>query len=238
MDGGDLGDGGRILTRRGGGGFAKYRFSAADAGEVAQMPPVKGSRCDLAVLSSGILGGVRRGEGLLRHFYRRITIVLAETIELWWLPVLAGTTVAAVLWVVWFLTEVPCTPANAAVYQCNPEPIARYIDSEILARCITVGGLVATLTGGLNIYMFAREREARVAAEKQRDEERRLFAEQRDEDRRQFEERREEDRRQFEVRLAEERRRSDENQQALLAAIAGLTDKIAELSGPNRGNGQ
>lgn len=162
----------------------------------------------------------------MRHFYRRITIVLAETIELWWLPALAGTTVAVILWVVWFWTEVPCTPANAIDYQCNPSTIARYIDSEILARCITLGGLVATLTGGLNIYMFAREREARVAAESQLAEERQRFAEQRDEDRRQFEE-----------RLAEERRRSDENQQALLSAIAGLTEKITELSGPNRNNG-
>ena len=191
----------------------------------------------------------------MRHFYRRITIVLADTIELWWLPALAGTAVAVILWVVWFLTEVPCTPANAIDYQCNPSPIARYINSEILARCITLGGLVATLTGGLNIYMFAREREARVAAENQRDEDRQRFAEQRDEDRqrydeqrdedrqrydedrRRWEEQRQEDRRHFEERLADERRRSDENQQALLAALAGLTEKITELSGPNRNNG-
>lgn len=191
----------------------------------------------------------------MRHFYRRITIVLAETIELWWLPVMAGTAVAVILWMVWFLTEVPCTPANALAYQCNPSTIARYIDSEILARCITLGGLVATLAGGLNIYMFAREREARVAAETQLVDERQRFAEQRDEDRQRYdedrrrweeqrqedrsrsEEQRDEDRRQFEERLAEERRRSDENQQALLSAIAGLTEKITELSGPSRNNG-
>ena len=64
--------------------------------------------------------------------------------------------------------------------------------------------------------MYAREREARIAAENQLAAERQRFAEQRD----------------------EERRRSDETHQALLAALAGLTDKIAELSGPNRGNGQ
>ena len=139
----------------------------------------------------------------------------------------------------------PCTPANAIDYQCNPSAIARYIDSEILYRCITLGGLVATLAGGLNVYMFAREREARIAAEKQRDEDRQRYAEQRDEDRRRFDEQRDEDRRHFEAQLQEERRRSEEdrrrsdaNQQAMLAALAGLTDKIAELSGPNRHNGQ
>ena len=107
---------------------------------------------------------------------------------------------------------------------------------------------MATLGGGLNVYMFAREREARIAAENQLAEERQRAAEQRDEDRRQFaelldEERRrsaEERRRSAEDRRRsdEERRRSDETHQAMLAALAGLTDKIAELSGPNRGNGQ
>lgn len=165
--------------------------------------------------------------GLLRHFCRRITISLSATIELWWFPTLAGTAIAAIVWVVWYLTEVPCTPANAIDYQCNPSAIARYIDSEILTRCITLGGLVATLGGGLNVYMYAREREARIAAEKMREEDRQRFEEQRDEDRRRFE-----------TQLQEERRRSDEIHQALLVALAGLTDKIAELSIPNRGNGQ
>ena len=170
----------------------------------------------------------------MRHFCRRITISLSTTIELWWFPTLAGTAIAVIVWVVWYLTEVPCTPANAIDYQCNPSAIARYIDSEILTRCITLGGLVATLGGGLNVYMYAREREARIAAENQLAAERQRAAEQRDEDRRQFAELLDEERR----RSDEERRRSDENQQAMLAAIAGLTDKIAELSGPNRGNGQ
>ena len=86
--------------------------------------------------------------------------------------------------------------------------------------------------------MFAREREARIAAENQLAEEHQRAAEQRDEDRRQFAELLDEERRQFTERLDEERRRSDETHQAMLAALAGLTDKIAELSGPNRGNGQ
>ena len=170
----------------------------------------------------------------MRHFCRRITISLSATIELWWFPALAGTAIAVIVWVVWYLTEVPCTPANAIDYQCNPSAIARYIDSEILTRCITLGGLVATLGGGLNVYMYAREREARIAAEKLREEDRQRFEELRDEDRRQFAELLDEERR----RSAEERRRSDEIHQALLVALAGLTDKIAELSIPNRGNGQ
>ena len=200
---------------------------------------------------------------MLRHFYRRFTITLAGTIELWWFPALAGTATAVIVWVVWYLTEVPCTPANAAAYQCNPSPIARYINSDILGRCITLGAIVATLAGGLNIYMFAKEREARIAAEKGREadrqrfeEQRQHFEEQRQEDRRRFEEqlqeerrrseahreeerrRSEADRQRSEAQREEERRRSEETHQAMLAAIAGLTDKITELAGPNRDNGR
>ena len=171
---------------------------------------------------------------MLRHFYRRFTITLAGTIELWWFPALAGTATAVIVWVVWYLTEVPCTPANAAAYQCNPGSIARYINSDILARCITLGAIVATLAGGLNIYMFAKEREARIAAEKGREADRQRFEEQLQEER----QRSEAARQRSEAQREEERRRSAEDRQAMLAAIAALTDKITELAGPNRNNGQ
>ena len=175
---------------------------------------------------------------MLRHFYRRFTITLAGSIELWWFPVLAGTATAVIVWVVWYLTEVPCTPANAAAYQCNPGSIARYINSDILGRCITLGAIVATLAGGLNIYMFAKEREARIAAEKGREADRQRFEEQRQEDRQRFEEQRQEDRQRFEEQLQEERQRSAETHQAMLTAISALTDKITELAGPNRADGR
>ena len=71
------------------------------------------------------------------------------------------------------MTKVPCTLANAVAYQCNPSTIANFIDVDILSRCITLSAIVATLAGGLNIYMFAKEREARIAAETQLAEERR-----------------------------------------------------------------
>ena len=105
----------------------------------------KGDNPTIIILAVYVKNAAR--SGLLRHFCRRITISLSATIELWWFPVLAGTAIAVIVWVVWYLTEVPCTPANAIDYQCNPSAIARYIDSEILTRCITLGGLVATLGG-------------------------------------------------------------------------------------------
>ena len=77
------------------------------------------------------------------------------------------------------------------------------------------------------MFLYAKEREARIAAEKGREA-----------DRQRFEEQRQEDRRRFEEQLQEERRRSAETHQTMLTALSALTDKITELAGPNRGNGQ
>ena len=96
-----------------------------------------------------------------------------------------------------------------------------------------VAGGHATLTGGLNIYMFAKEREARIAAETQLAEERKS----KDELLEEFREESKAERRRSDERLSEERRRSDETQQVLLAAVTDLTSKIAELAERNTGNG-
>ena len=77
------------------------------------------------------------------------------------------------------------------------------------------------------MFLYAKEKEDRIAAEKQREA-----------DRQRFEEQLQEDRRRFEEQLQEERRRSEETHQAILAALSALTDKITELAGPNRDNGR
>ena len=91
------------------------------------------------------------------------------------------------------------------------------------------------------MFLYAKEREARIAAEKQRDEQRQRFEEQRREDLRRFDEQLQEERRRSEAwreeerqRCEEDRRRSEEIHQAMLSALSALTDKITELAGPNR----
>ena len=166
---------------------------------------------------------------MLRRFSHRLNITVTGTAGFWLAPALLGLATGAVAWTVWYLTKVPCTPANAVAYQCNPSTIANFIDIDILSRCITLSAIVSTLAGGLNIYMFAKEREARIAAETQLAEERQRAEEER--------QRAEEERRRSDERMAEERRRADETQLALLATITDLTGKIAELVDRNTGNG-
>ena len=111
------------------------------------------------------------------------------------------------------------------------------------------------------MFMFAKEREARIAAEellaqerKSKDElleefrlecrrweeqlaeERRRSDQRRDEARRRWEEQLAEARRYTEERRAEERRRAEEIHQAMLAAITNLTAQIAEFG--QQGNGR
>ena len=106
------------------------------------------------------------------------------------------------------------------------------------------------------MFLYAKEREARIAAEKGREADRQRFEEQlqeerrrseahREEERRRYEEerrhseaQREEERRSSEAHREDERRRSAETHQAMLTAISALTDKITELAGPNRDNGR
>ena len=151
-----------------------------------------------------------------------------------------GFATAATVWVIWYYTKISCTPANALDYQCNPSAIARYIDAEILGRCITLGAIVATLVGGLNIYMFVKEREARIAAENRLAEERQSKDELLEEwraERQQWQEQLAEERRRADEHAAEQRRVADANQQVLLTTIADLTERITELAARNHGNG-
>ena len=116
-----------------------------------------------------------------------------------------------------------CNVANLVLYHCavpagdsdvaplQPSRIARYVNVEIWARCLTLGTLAGGLIGGgVNYAMFSRERAARIAAEIVAEEERK--------------------------RAAEERKRVDqlivqfgETQQAMMSAITALTAEVAEL---------
>ena len=174
--------------------------------------------------------------------------------EILWLPLIVGVVTAAITWLIWYYTSVPCPPEVAVLHHCNPAPIARYINAEIWALCLTLGGLIGGIVGGgANYTMFSRERAARIAAEimaeeyrKQREEERKLREEDRrawELERRQREEERIAERQRIDqlvVQVAESQRLSVEsqqvvmsaiveNQQAMMVAITALTEGMAEL---------
>ena len=92
--------------------------------------------------------------------------VLWDLAEILWLPLLIGTVTAAATWLIWYYTATPCLPEAALSHYCNPARIARYVNVEIWARCLTLGTLAGGLIGGgVNYAMFSRERAARIAAE-------------------------------------------------------------------------
>ncbi len=137
---------------------------------------------------------------------------IRDLVELLWLPLLIGVIAAAATWAIWYYTTAPCSPEAATLHFCNPALVARYVNVEIWARCLTLGTLAGGLIGGgVNYAMFSRERAARIAAETMLAEERK--------------------------RTEEERKRVDqlvaqftETQQAMLSAITTLTAEVAELS--------
>ena len=138
-------------------------------------------------------------------------LTFRDLMEILWLPLVIGVAAAAVTWLIWYYTVVPCPPEAAALHHCNPHRIARYVNVEIWARCLTLGTLTGGLIGGgVNYAMFSRERAARIAAET-------IAAE-------------------ANKRADEERKRVDqlvvqftETQQAMLSAITALTAEVAEL---------
>ena len=177
---------------------------------------------------------------------------LRDLLEILWLPLIVGAITAAVTWLIWYYTSATCSSQAAVLHHCNPAPIARYINTEIWALCLTLGALIGGIVGGgVNYAMFSRERAARVAAETIAAEERKL----REEDRRLWEEERrvrEEERvaerqriDQLVAQVAESQRQVAENQrqvvatqQAMLSVITELTAELAELRRQrNGGNG-
>ena len=159
--------------------------------------------------------------------------------ELLWLPLLIGGTTAAATWLIWYYTSVPCPPAAAMLHNCNPSLLAKYINVDIWARCLTLGVLAGGLIGGgVNYAMFSRERAARIAAETMLAEERKHSEEER---RRSEEERRlrEEDRKRIDQLVETQQsiiQQLVENQQAVTSALTALTDELSEMRRQRNGN--
>ena len=144
--------------------------------------------------------------------------VLQDMVEILWLPLLVGLIVAGVTWLIWYYTSIPCAPELATSHYCNPAPVAKYINVEIWARCLTLGALTGGIIGGgVNYAMFSRERAARIAAETIAAEERKLREEER--------KLREEDRQRIDQLVVQ----FGETQQAMLSAITALTAEVSEL---------
>ena len=172
-----------------------------------------------------------------------------DTTAFWRAPVIAGVTTGAGAWLVWYHTKVPCIMENAAAGLCNPGVLASYINLPALASCLAIGGGFATFTGGYNIIMLNREREradeaeARLQAERERNDQERERADQErqraDQERQRADQRYErlldeieesrrlanEERR----RADEERRRSDATQQAMVTTLTEISAALAQL---------
>ena len=149
------------------------------------------------------------------------------------LPALFGVVTAAVTWVIWYYTNTPCTLELAARTSCNPAEIAKYINVDIFGRMLTYSAITAAAGGVWNYSMFMRMC-AEIAAERKRADD---AIKQLEGYRRQAEEERRQERDAFMTMLAEERRRSDENQQAFVAALSEMTAQMTRLMQQRNGNG-
>ena len=144
--------------------------------------------------------------------------IIRAAAEILWLPLLIAALTAAVTWLIWYYTGVPCTPEAAVLHHCNPGRITHYINVEIFVRCVTLGSLTGTLIGGgVNYIVISRERAARIAAETMLVEERKRI----DQLVQQFAE--------TQRQAAENQRQAAENQQAMLSTLAELTAELIEL---------
>ena len=157
----------------------------------------------------------------------------------WAWPIFWGLATAVVIWTVWYFTKAPCTTTAAKNGLCNPSVVAGFIDVEILLKSGGAALAVGALKGGYDRYMMRRmlneERELRLQAEQQLADERKQAMEERKrvdeamqmvvelvgEFRADIQQAAEERRQQ----AAEERRQNAATQQALLDAIARLTER-------------
>ena len=149
----------------------------------------------------------------------------------WAWPIFWGLATAIVIWTVWHFTKAPCTTTAVTKGLCNPGVVARFIDVEILLKSGGAALAVGALKGGYDRYMMRRmlneERELRLQAEQQLADERKRVEDER---------KRVDEAMQMMVELvgefradiqqaAEERRQNAATQQALLDAIARLTER-------------
>ena len=162
---------------------------------------------------------------MLRRLTRPIRRLFGYDAEFWRGPLLAGALVAAVIWIIWYYTKVPCTAALAADGVCNPGALANYINVDIASRCTAAWLGTTTLTGGINAVMLERERQRTEEAHQLVAEERRLSAE---------------DRKRYDARIQELINENREERRTMLATIAELSSTVADLrrhNGSSNGNG-
>ena len=176
---------------------------------------------------------------ILRRFTRPIWNFFGYDAEFWRGPMLAGALLAAVTWIIWYYTKVPCTAALAADGICNPGALANYINADIASRCTAAWLGATTLTGGINAVMLERERQRTEEARQELAAERKLYDARiqelinanREERQQSAAERRQSaaERQQS----AAERQQSAAIQQEMLAKIAELSDTVTELRRQN-----
>lgn len=93
--------------------------------------------------------------------------VLWDLAEILWLPLLIGTVTAAATWLIWYYTATPCLPEAALSHYCNPARIARYVNVEIWARCLTLGTLAGASSEEVLITPCSAGNERHVSPLKQ-----------------------------------------------------------------------
>ena len=185
---------------------------------------------------------------IMRRFTRPIWNFFGYDAEFWRGPMLAGALLAAVTWIIWYYTKVPCTAVLAADGLCNPGALANYINVDIASRCTAAWLGATTLTGGINAVMLERERqrteEANLRTEEARQElaaERKLYDARIQELINENREERQQSAAERQQSAAErqqsaaERQQSAAIQQEMLAKIAELSDTVAELRRQNGG---
>ncbi len=164
----------------------------------------------------------------------------------WRAPVIAGVVTGVGAWLVWYFTKVPCIMENAAAGLCNPGVLASYINLPALASCLAIGGGFATFAGGYNIIMLNKERqraddaEARLRAERERNDQEREKREREHERREREHERQRERYERLMDEFLEERRQYAATQQAMmntLAEISATLVRLAEQQNGHRANG-
>ncbi len=91
-----------------------------------------------------------------------------DLVEVLRLPIASALITAAITWLIWYYTTVPCTPEVASITACNPAPAARYVNVDIFGRMLTYALLVGGIGGLWKYDMIKKERAARIAAEEKR----------------------------------------------------------------------
>ena len=162
-----------------------------------------------------------------------------DALGIWRTPLLYGAATAVVFWCVWYFTNIPCTPHNAAIGLCNPGWLARFINPEILALAVGAGIAIGGVKGGYDYYMLKnminQEREARLKTEQEL---RELIVDLRNELREERQRATEERQRATEERqrATEDRQRFSEQQSQLVAMQQAMLETIVQLAQDRNGN--